>query len=299
MSTRSPAVGGRAHVVPHFVGDLLVPHLVGSDLESSQFPVGRSVRQSARQREGRIPNSPRAAAAFTLIELLTVIALIALLSSLLLPALGKAKSSAHYARCVQNLRQLGLAGQMYWDDNGGHAFRWRGASTNHGQLYWFGWIENGAEGERLFDARRGALYPYLGGSGVETCPSFNYVGHSVKLKARGASYGYGYNLALSAPENAASVNTSRIARPAELVFLADAAQVNTFQPPASPERPMLEEFYYVNTTEATVHFRHRPRANAVFCDGHVGGERPAPGSLDDRLPREMIGRLRSEILRLE
>jgi prepilin-type processing-associated H-X9-DG protein len=158
---------------------------------------------------------------------------------------------------------------MYWDDNAGAAFRWRGASTNNGQIYWFGWLENGTEGKRKFDARPGALFPYVSGRGPETCPSFNYANHATKLKATGASYGYGYNLALSAAANEPPVNVTKIAKPSELVLLADAAQVNTFQPPASPDRPMLEEFYYVSTNEATAHFRHQHTANAVFCDGHV------------------------------
>jgi prepilin-type processing-associated H-X9-DG protein len=92
------------------------------------------------------------------------------------------------------------------------------------------------------------------------------------------------------------VNTTTI-NPTQLVFLADAAQVNTFQAPASAHNPMLEEFYYVSTNETTVHFRHRQRANAVFCDGHVAPENPLPGSLDRRLSNEVIGQLRAEILR--
>ena len=76
-------------------------------------------------------------------------------------------------------------------------------------------------------------------------------------------------------------------------------QVNTFQPPASPENPMVEEFYYVNTTEPTVHFRHGSRANPVFCDGHVAAEKPLAGSLDPRVPGAQIGRLRPEIVTLE
>jgi prepilin-type N-terminal cleavage/methylation domain-containing protein/prepilin-type processing-associated H-X9-DG protein len=235
---------------------------------------------------------------FTLIELLVVIAVITILAALLLPTLARSKASAKSVRCVSNLHQLGLAGQMYWDDNAGNCFRYGGVFTNNGQLYWFGWMGSGAEGQRAYDPTPGALYPYLQGRGVELCPAFDYFLPQFKSKATSASYGYGYNLFLSAPPRQPPVSINRLPQPANLTFLADAAQVNTWQAPASPSNPMLEEWYYVDdsTDPPNGHFRHSRKANVAFCDAHVAPETYVPGSLDPNLPSQCVGRLRSEIL---
>jgi prepilin-type processing-associated H-X9-DG protein len=69
---------------------------------------------------------------------------------------------------------------------------------------------------------------------------------------------------------------------------------------------MLEEWYYLdnptNYSSASYyghdHFRHAQKANVVFCDGHVGPEVMVPGSLDRRLPGQLVGCLRGGILTL-
>lgn len=239
-------------------------------------------------------------AAFTLVELLVVTAILAILAALLLPALSRTKDSAQRVKCVSNLHQLNLAAHLYWDDNNGNCFRYGGTATNGGQLYWFGWIGPGQEGERAFEASQGALFPYLQGRGVELCPGFQYFSSQLKLKARGATYGYGYNLYLSAAAREPTVKVSRIFRPSDTALFADAAQVNTWQPPASPNNPLLEEWYYVDdlTNQPNAHFRHSQRANVSFCDGRVALERWLLGSLDPRMPKQFVGTLRPEILRL-
>jgi prepilin-type processing-associated H-X9-DG protein len=211
--------------------------------------------------------------------------------------------SAQRAGCASNLRQLGIATQLYWDDSAGNCFRWIYDSTNSdGHLYWFGWLQSDsmAEGQRAFDLSQGVLFPYLNGSDVRLCPALYATPAQFKLKGDDMIFSYGYNIYLSTPAGTPTMNVNQIKRPTETALFADAAQINDFQDPASSDHPMLEEWYYldVDPSYPNGHFRHSRRANVAFCDGHVGMETMVPGSLDTRLPGQCVGRLRPEILNL-
>src|SRR4051795_13408576 len=71
----------------------------------------------------RVPSAVRSGAAarraFTLVELLVVIGVIALLVALLLPVLGRARESANQVKCLSNVRQIAAALVSYANDNRG------------------------------------------------------------------------------------------------------------------------------------------------------------------------------------
>ena len=72
-----------------------------------------------RQRKSPRLSSSGRTAAFTLIELLTVIAVIAILAAILLPAVGKVRARGQQGKCVSNLRQLAVAASAYASDHKG------------------------------------------------------------------------------------------------------------------------------------------------------------------------------------
>ncbi|MEZ5305314.1 MAG: hypothetical protein R3F11_32430 [Verrucomicrobiales bacterium] len=136
------------------------------------------------------------------------------------------------------------------------------------------------------------LYPYLQQVGtVEICPAFDYRSDQWKAKFNGASWGYGYNWRLGGKFRGAPLAHVAQLTGGDVILFGDCAQINSFQPPASPDNPMLEEFYIIDEREISIHFRHGGTANFVFADGSVRALKPEPGTGDPRLPEAGIGRI--------
>ena len=222
-----------------------------------------------------------------MIELLAVIAVVMILCALAFPALNRAYAAGATTTCRSNLRQMQVAYTLYLADHDGRLFGFNEGTVGGSMLYYFGLAAPGSEGLRAVDKSKAKLAPYLGQlGGIETCPAFPYHASYFKQKFDTASYGYGINAylltngpALSLPRRFTAF--SQIARPADTIAWADAIQINTWQSPASPQNPLLEEWYYLDKTmPPKFHFRHNTRLNAIMTDGSVRSF--APARLDPR-----------------
>ena len=244
--------------------------------------------------------------AFTLIELLAVIVVLGVLMTLLAPAALAVKRQTTLATSSSALRQLSIAAQTYLGENNGHFFRSR-ESLPTGVQWWFGFESASSpktEGRRVLDKSCGPLGPYIADS-AGTVPDFAFtsMGASFKPKFKNGYFGFGVNTELTGGPTGQQTNKLRqinnLDRPGQIALFATCAQINTFQSPASGKNPMLEEFYFFNTTDCanTIHFRHSGNAIVAFADGtqrEVLGNR---SSFNSRLPSACVGILeRSMIL---
>src|SRR5580765_2289518 len=106
---------------------------------------------------------------FTLLELLAVIATIAILAALLLPVLSKAKIKAQQTTCLSNLRQQGYGWSMYAADDNGKLVQ--SYPTNNPNAWVQGDMTKAAEASNADLLRQGALYPYNRDVTTYHCPA--------------------------------------------------------------------------------------------------------------------------------
>ena len=232
--------------------------------------------------------------AFTLIELLVTMVILGILATLTLSGWHSYLSVATRAKCSNNLRQLSSAVALYLGDHNNYFPAYLEYGPNGSRKWYFGNETTPAgtsEGNRNLEISGGPLYPYIQTvGGIEVCQGFDYGSALWKPKFKGASYGYGYNWVLGGCSGGQPMNASQVGGAGVMLF-GDCGQVNTFQKPASPKKPMVEEFYLINETDKTVHFRHNNKANILFVDGHVEVYEPYPGTEDRRVKGELFGRI--------
>jgi prepilin-type N-terminal cleavage/methylation domain-containing protein/prepilin-type processing-associated H-X9-DG protein len=218
--------------------------------------MSRQIRGSKIEgRKSKVKNQP----GFTLIEILVVIAIIALLSALLFPALSRAREGGRTKVCLSNMKQLGLAFQQYVQDNGrrypgaGEYQKWgsgghwvagtndtdAGSAGKLADLATFKWTGKTA------DVEDGAIFPYAKSAQIYICPS-NADGRNKRLS-------YSMNCAI------AGMHDVRMSQPSEIIVLVDEDKAN-------------DGFWYAvnsaNSTDALTRV-HNNGGNLLFADGHA------------------------------
>jgi type II secretory pathway pseudopilin PulG len=250
-------------------------------------------------------------AAFTLLELIVASAIIVVLCAVAAPAVWGAYKTSSLAVSANNIRQLAAGNAAYLGDNNYRFWPYRRdgeVEGTKGAIWWFGFEPGKSlgkpEGERIIDMDNGPLGPYVPRN-IAPDPSFGFAGTPFKPKYKHGYIGIGYNVVLAGTNGWTSrggppLRYWDLKHPEKTVVFATAAQVNTFQKPASPRNPMIEEFYGFDDDRGkipSVHFRHNGHAMVAYATGSAGLIPMNEAAKDRRAPEANVGRLASEVLR--
>ncbi len=239
------------------------------------------------------------ARAFTLVELLVVVAIITVLGACLTGAGWKVYEHSSLAVSASNIRQLAIGGAAYLGDHNFTFWPYKKSNPDparRGMDWWFGFEPAASmslpEGKRTLDPSGGPLGNYVP-AGYRPDPSFQFTGKALKAKYRSGYLGVGYNIGLGGGwlGTGEAKRYWQLTDPSKVVVFATSAQVNTFQSPASARNPMIEEFYGIDETQVTVHFRHHGYAMVSYANGSAGLLPMDESTRDMRAPKAQIGML--------